>query len=158
MPKYKWIQWEEPDTVQQLACSWNVTMDVTLTVTEERSGSVYACSQRLCLSALSPLWHTRLMKSDYMHMESVSPSNVMQLCNLCMPLVCTLFRLKKQQASFRTVHLSIRLFNDYFVKSMFFCFFIAGSWKYNWQGMWFLLDHICLYLWKKIYINMFLEF
>lgn len=63
---------EERGSAQELARSLDVTVDVTLAVSEERSGSVDACSQR-CSSALSPLCHTELMKSDYMHMESVAP-------------------------------------------------------------------------------------
>lgn len=93
---YKWIPREEPDTAQTLACSSNVTKDVNLAVTEERSGIVDARSQR-CPPGLSPAWHTKLMKSDYMHTESAALDTSAQLGDLCV-VHCTTSRKKQQKA------------------------------------------------------------
>lgn len=139
--------------MQQLACSFNITMDVTLAVTEERSGSVDALSQR-CPSALSSLCHTKLMKSDYIQMESVTLTTAMQLCNLCMPLFARC-QGRRTTSSFSPELLPTRFFNEAFQKICIFSLFlslIAGGWKHNWKGMLFLLDHICWYS-LKIYIS-----
>lgn len=101
---------KEPGTAQQLACSFNVTTQVTLAITEERSGSVDACSQR-CSSGLSRC-HTKLMKTDYMHMESVA-LNTPCVTSARPCTGCTLSRKKKEKntaRSFSTVDLSKSFF------------------------------------------------
>ena len=124
--------------MQTLACSSNVTKDVNLAVTEERSGSVDACSQR-CPPGLSPVWHAKRMKSDY---------------DTSTPLHWALYRVQQKttRGSFSIVEI---IFNEAFNKHVFtfICLSVAGGGKYYWKGMLFSLNHTWMNLEKKITMN-----
>lgn len=103
---------EEPGTAQQLAGSFNVTMDGW--PSRRRGQGVLTLA-----ASAGPLRHSELMKSDYMHMESVALNMAMQLWKLCMPLNCV-HLVQEQQSSFSSAHLSRTFFNEYFIFSCLF--------------------------------------
>lgn len=146
---YKWILWEELDIVQQLACSFNVTMAVTLTVTGERSGRCW-CWQPLCPLPTVPHrtheeWLHAYRKCGPQHLHA----------QLCVTSACPCLHKvqEKQQALLALcIHPEESLMNHLKKIFLFFCLcFIAGGWKYNWKGMllFFITSHMLIVFEKK---------